>query len=174
MFQTASLMGSLRTGIRILSGEFFATMLLVFLGCGSVVAAAKLGTSDSPVVQIALGWGMAYMTVIFTFSRVSGAVVNPALVLALYVARKLPLGQAILYLIVEGLKHRRIWLFDWAHTAQWSGPSSALPFSKLLPPLKLRISERLLLPAGFVLSFALISMINLDRTRKEMPLAWRS
>ena len=142
-------MGSLRTGIRILSGEFFATMLLVFLGCGSVVAAAKLGTSDSPVVQIALGWGMAYMTVIFTFSRVSGAVVNPALVLALYVARKLPLGQAILYLIVEGLN-------DHPENAVLSSlnQSSGL----LLVPLflrqsllpKLHIWAPQSLPAGFV------------------------
>ncbi len=62
-------------------GETGGTALLVGIGTGSIVAAARLG--GLPQWEIAVAWFLAVLIPILAFIRVSGAHLNPAVTIAL-------------------------------------------------------------------------------------------
>jgi aquaporin Z len=78
--------------------ELFGTAVLVFCGCGAVVAVNLLGTSLTPpasmavsvhaqgVVAIALAFGLAVTAMAYTIGPVSGCHINPAVTVALWAA----------------------------------------------------------------------------------------
>jgi MIP family channel proteins len=72
--------------------EFLGTYALVFAGPG---AAAVDAASDGQVGQVGIGlsFGFAVMAMIFAFGHISGAHINPAVSLAFFVARRIPLRQ---------------------------------------------------------------------------------
>ncbi len=61
--------------------EWFGTLLLVLIGCGTVHAAVLLD-AQSGVWQVAVVWGIAIMLAIFTVDSISGAHINPAMTIA--------------------------------------------------------------------------------------------
>jgi glycerol uptake facilitator protein len=68
--------------------EFLGTMLLVLLGDG-VVAGAVLKNSKSENTgwqTIVIAWGLSVMIAIYAVGRISGAHLNPAVSLALYIS----------------------------------------------------------------------------------------
>jgi glycerol uptake facilitator-like aquaporin len=87
--------------ILVLSMEILATIFLVLLGCGTIVAASKENAGGSTSVQYALGFGLAYLVTLATFAPFSGAIVNPALVLAMAVTKRMRPAQALFYIIAE-------------------------------------------------------------------------
>ena len=67
--------------------EFLGTMLLTLLGNG-VVAGVLLKDSKSENagwLTIVIGWGLAVTLAIYAVGRISGAHINPAVTLALFV-----------------------------------------------------------------------------------------
>ena len=84
-------------------GELFGTMLLVFFGLGGVQAIMSSSPANSPsqVIGIATSFGLAVLVSVWVFFRVSGAALNPAVVLALLVTKKITFRRSVLYLVTE-------------------------------------------------------------------------
>lgn len=81
--------------------EFFATMIFVFIGCGSVVATqAALG---SPAIQIpsltliSLAHGFCIMVLVYTVGEISGGHINPAVTWATLLTQKISVLRALIY-----------------------------------------------------------------------------
>lgn len=81
---------------RELLGEFIGTAILVFFGCGSV-ASAILFDSFSGLFQIAMVWCLGITLAIYAAKQLSPAHLNPAVSLAMFVAKKIDLKRLGLY-----------------------------------------------------------------------------
>ncbi len=97
--------------------ELIGTMILVFIGCGSVVIMLMLaaGTTPSTSFDIGIGalggmgdwfgisaaFGLAVAAVIYALGTVSGAHINPAVSIALCSIRKFPVKDTIAYVIAQ-------------------------------------------------------------------------
>lgn len=83
--------------------EFLGTMLLTLLGNG-VVAGVLLRDSKAEKagwLTVVLGWGLAVTLAIYGVGRISGAHINPAVTLALFVNGDLP-GELVLgYMLAQ-------------------------------------------------------------------------
>lgn len=87
---------------RRLVAEFIGTFGFVFFGCGAVVANAYPG-SGIGVPSIALVHGIALAVLVTATMAISGGLLNPALTIGLFVARRLDAKSTIGYIIVQCL-----------------------------------------------------------------------
>jgi MIP family channel proteins len=87
--------------------EFFATMIFVFIGCGSVVATqATLGQSGIQIPSltlISLAHGFCIMVLVYTVGEISGGHINPAVTWATLLTQKISLLRAGIYWIAQFL-----------------------------------------------------------------------
>ena len=97
--------------------ELIGTMILVFIGCGSVVMMLLLAAGTTPLSPIGIGigalggmgdwfgisaaFGLAVVVVIYALGTVSGAHINPAVSVALCAIRKFPVKDMICYVIAQ-------------------------------------------------------------------------
>jgi len=85
--------------------EFFATMIFVFIGCGSVVATqATLGTNTIQIPSltlISLAHGFCIMVMVYTVGEISGGHINPAVTWATFITHKISALRAIIYVIAQ-------------------------------------------------------------------------
>jgi len=85
--------------------EFFATMIFVFIGCGSVVATqATLGASSIQIPSltlISLAHGFCIMVMVYTVGEISGGHINPAVTWATFITQKISLQRALIYWIAQ-------------------------------------------------------------------------
>ena len=67
--------------------EFFGTMVLILLGNGVVAGVVLKGTKSENAgwLTIVIGWGLAVTLAIYAVGRISGAHINPAITIALWV-----------------------------------------------------------------------------------------
>jgi len=85
--------------------EFFATMIFVFLGTGSVVASKAALGSDAiqipSLTLIALAHGFAIMILVYAVGEVSGGHINPAVTWACLITDRISVLRAIVYWICQ-------------------------------------------------------------------------
>jgi MIP family channel proteins len=80
--------------------EFVGTFALVFVGAGSVVAN---GVSDGGVtlVGIALAFGLVVLAMVYALGDISGAHINPAVTLGLWLAKRIPAATVVPYIVSQ-------------------------------------------------------------------------
>jgi aquaporin PIP len=76
--------------------EFIACLLFVFTGCGSVCAAVASGGANNPI-NYASAFGFTITILAYSIGDVSGAHINPAVTLAMGVARQISPVQLVVY-----------------------------------------------------------------------------
>jgi len=85
--------------------EFFATLIFVFIGTGSVVASqATLGESKIQIPSltlISLAHGFCIMVMVYTVGEISGGHINPAVTWATFFTGKISLLRALVYWISQ-------------------------------------------------------------------------
>jgi aquaporin Z len=93
--------------------ELFGTAVLVFCGCGAVVAVNLLGTGLTPsasmavsvhtqgVLAIAFAFGLAVTAMAYTIGPVSGCHINPAVTVALWAAGRFDTKDVPGYVIAQ-------------------------------------------------------------------------
>jgi len=85
--------------------EFFATMIFVFIGTGSVVASQEqlgdihIGVPN--ITLIALAHGFAIMVLIYAVGEVSGGHINPAVTWACLLTNKISFIRFLIYVIAQ-------------------------------------------------------------------------
>ncbi|SNT45680.1 aquaporin Z [Asanoa hainanensis] len=84
-------------GLRRYAAEFVGTLLLVFVGAGSAVAARV----DGGVVVVALTFGLTLLVLVYAIGPISGCHVNPAVTLGALIARRISVVGAIGYWIAQ-------------------------------------------------------------------------
>lgn len=91
--------------MNVLLGEIIGTMLLVLFGDGVVAAVllAKSKAQNSGWIVITTGWAMAVFVGVFAVASISGAHINPAVTVGLFVAGKVPAGDVPLYIVGQFL-----------------------------------------------------------------------
>jgi glycerol uptake facilitator protein len=87
----------------IIPAEIIGTMLLVLLGDGVVAAVllAKSKAENSGWIVISFGWGFGVMVGAYAVGQFSGAHLNPAVTLGIWINGGIDFGQAIQYWIGE-------------------------------------------------------------------------
>lgn len=80
--------------------ELLATFALVFIGAGAV-AANDVMNGALGLVGIALAHGLVLMSMIYATAHISGAHVNPAVTLAMLLAKKIEWMQALGYIVAQ-------------------------------------------------------------------------
>lgn len=83
--------------LRAILGEIVGTFFLIFLGCGGVNGMG----ANVDFVHVAFAFGIGIGGTVHLFSDISGGHLNPAVSLALFVARKVSLIRAVVYIIAQ-------------------------------------------------------------------------
>jgi len=75
--------------------ELLGTFVLVFVGCSSVIGALQ---ADAPVLLVAaFAFGIALLAGLYAFGEVSGGHFNPAVSLAMFLDKRLPVFDLVGY-----------------------------------------------------------------------------
>lgn len=87
--------------------EFVGTLLLVFFGCGTAVAANKYVTTifgeglPFNMLLIAFAFGLILMALVYTIGKVSGSHVNPAVSIACLIDGRISVLDCVYYIIAQ-------------------------------------------------------------------------
>jgi MIP family channel proteins len=80
-------------------GEVLGTAILILFGDGVVASVVLFNNGNYE--SITWGWGIAVVLGIFASSKLSGAHLNPAVTIALYVRREFPLKKTFVYIMAQ-------------------------------------------------------------------------
>jgi aquaporin Z len=81
------------------SAELIGTMVLVLMGCGSAVIAGQyIGYAG-----ISVAFGLSVLVMVYAIGSISGCHINPAITIAMLVAKKIKGRDAIFYIIAQCL-----------------------------------------------------------------------
>lgn len=79
--------------------ELIGTFTLVLIGCGSAVIAGQyIG-----FLGISFAFGLTVLAMVYTIGNISGCHINPAITIAMLVAGKIKLKDAMAYIIVQSV-----------------------------------------------------------------------
>lgn len=81
---------------RLFAGELIGTFIMVFFGVGAAAVATLLGTMTGNY-QVGMIWGVSIAIAIYVSRHLSGAHFNPAVSLAMVVARRMPVRELPAY-----------------------------------------------------------------------------
>jgi aquaporin Z len=85
------------------SAEFFGTMVLVLMGCGSAVIAGANGTTGVGLLGIAFAFGLSVVAMAYAIGHISGCHINPAITIGMVVAGRMKANEAVIYIIAQVL-----------------------------------------------------------------------
>jgi aquaporin Z len=85
------------------TAEFIGTFWLVLGGCGSAVLAAAFPHLGIGFAGVALAFGLTVLTMVYAIGPISGAHLNPAVSIGLYVARRFPASDLVPYIVAQVL-----------------------------------------------------------------------
>jgi aquaporin Z len=83
------------------SAEFFGTMVLVLMGCGSAVIAGANGTTGVGLLGIAFAFGLSVVAMAYAIGHISGCHINPAISIAMVVAGRMKAKEAAYYIVAQ-------------------------------------------------------------------------
>jgi len=79
------------------AAELIGTLVLVLIGCGSAIIAGQyIG-----VYGVAFAFGLAVLAMVYAIGSISGCHINPAVTVAMFIARKISGKDAIFYIIFQ-------------------------------------------------------------------------
>jgi aquaporin Z len=81
--------------------EFIGTLALILVGCGAIVVGGFGGVFPLGILPIALAFGLTVMAMAYGIGPISGGHINPAVTVAMWVAGRIPLVQAIGYIVAQ-------------------------------------------------------------------------
>jgi aquaporin Z len=84
-----------------ISAEFFGTMVLVLMGCGSAVIAGANGTTGVGLLGISFAFGLSVVAMAYAIGHISGCHINPAISIGMVVARRMNAAEAMVYIIAQ-------------------------------------------------------------------------
>ena len=145
----APVMDPLRRGV----AEFIGAFTLIFVGAGSIMAAA--GVRDPTLIGIALAHGLAIAVMVSAVGHISGGHFNPAVTLGFLVTRRLAPLLAVVYWVAQ---------FGGAAVAalilKWVFPDAAVDATKLgSPALNSAVSSGAGVAVELILTFFLVWVI---------------
>ncbi|MFI3256492.1 MAG: aquaporin Z, partial [Psittacicella sp.] len=89
--------------IKKLFAEFIGTFWLVFAGCGAALFAANFPHDGIGFVGVSLAFGLTVVTMAYAIGHISGAHLNPAITIGLWVGGRFPMREVLPYIIVQVL-----------------------------------------------------------------------
>jgi aquaporin Z len=81
--------------------EFVGTLALILIGCGAITIGGFGGAFPLGILPIALAFGLTVMAMAYGLGPISGAHVNPAVTVAMWVAGRMGGKDAISYIIAQ-------------------------------------------------------------------------
>ncbi len=81
-----------------LTAEFVGALALIFVGAGSIVAAA---TGASNLVGVALAHGLVIAVMVSSVGHISGAHFNPAVTIAAFFTQKIKGSDTVAYIVAQ-------------------------------------------------------------------------
>jgi aquaporin Z len=81
--------------------EFIGTFWLVFGGCGSALLAAGFPEVGIGLVGVSLAFGITVITIAYSFGHISGAHLNPAVTIGLWMGGRIQSKEVIPYVISQ-------------------------------------------------------------------------
>jgi aquaporin Z len=84
-----------------ITAEFIGTLWLVLGGCGSAVLAAGIPNIGIGLLGVSLAFGLTVVTIAYAFGHVSGAHLNPAVSLGLWMAGKFDTKDLLPYIAAQ-------------------------------------------------------------------------
>lgn len=83
--------------------EFFGTFWLVLGGCGSAVLAAGVPQLGIGYLGVALAFGLSVLTMAYAIGPISGAHLNPAVSVGLWLGGRFPTRDLVPYIVAQVL-----------------------------------------------------------------------
>lgn len=81
--------------------EFIGTFWLVFGGCGSALLAAGFPNVGIGLTGVSLAFGLTVVTIAYSLGHISGAHLNPAVTIGLWVGGRFESKGVLLYIIAQ-------------------------------------------------------------------------
>jgi glycerol uptake facilitator protein len=153
--------------VSIIGAEIIGTALLILLGNG-VVAGVLLAHSkaeNSGWIVITFGWGMAVAMAAYAVGQYSGAHLNPAVTVGLWINGTIDGGDVPKYFIGEFLGAfigaTLVWLSYLPHWAATEDPGSKLACFSTAPAIRNTVANLITEIVGtFVLVFGILALGN--------------
>jgi len=89
--------------LRKYAAELIGTFALVLIGCGSAVIAGQnvIVSQNIGFLGISFAFGLTVLAMVYAIGNISGCHINPAITIAMFVAGKIKLRDAVIYIIVQ-------------------------------------------------------------------------
>jgi aquaporin Z len=81
--------------------EFIGTLALILIGCGAIVIGGFGGAFPQGILPIALAFGLTVMAMAYAIGPISGAHINPAVTVGMWVAGRIKPDEAIGYIVAQ-------------------------------------------------------------------------
>jgi aquaporin Z len=81
--------------------EFIGTFWLVFCGCGSALLAATFPGVGIGLVGVSLAFGLTVLTIVYSFGHISGAHLNPAVTIGVWIGGRIDAKEILPYIISQ-------------------------------------------------------------------------